>query len=277
MDIPRRPSPHPSHNPDLDSARGTFREALAALRNLSTLVRARKVGPKAILDMVPDVRAACVRLSEAAQTVFDAIEPELDRDCVAELKTFLGDCCAELATELSSAEQGSMNARQRLHLEESLEKALAGLDATRALLALLECAVYEQTLPIDPVELLRQTYSGPPSGGHVRTMIGARITGDGRDVPVTKPRTLVALIACGLELLAQGGPTGTPLITVGSDAATWSVGLELSAESRGEQLSIWGYGVVPPTLHCLRAAATRLGAELVWTPEAPMMRLLGRR
>src|SRR5688572_9182943 len=105
MDLPRRPSSHPPQKPALDAARGTFREALAALRNLSTLVRSRNVGPRAILDLVPDVRASCARVAQAGGEVLRVIETELDGTATAELGKFLADCCERLNAELQDAEQ----------------------------------------------------------------------------------------------------------------------------------------------------------------------------
>src|SRR5688572_13480424 len=121
MDLPRRPSP-PPQSPGLDRAQGTFREALAALRNLSNLVRSRNVGPRAILDLVPDVKSACGPLPRAAADVFAAITPYLDPAPLGELRAYLDERVELLKRELDAAEAGAMNARQRLHLEQTLSE-----------------------------------------------------------------------------------------------------------------------------------------------------------
>jgi hypothetical protein len=109
MDLPRRPSP-PPHSPGLDRAQGTFREALAALRNLSNLVRSRNVGPRAILDLVPDVQSACGPLPQAAADVLSVIRPYLDPEPLVELEVFLKARAERVRSELQVAEGGSMNA-----------------------------------------------------------------------------------------------------------------------------------------------------------------------
>ena len=71
-------SPHPplsdSERAALTSARGTFREALAALRNVTSLARSRNVGPKAMLDVLSDVRAGSRGLGQALDDLLKASE-----------------------------------------------------------------------------------------------------------------------------------------------------------------------------------------------------------
>jgi hypothetical protein len=161
MDLPRRPSPPPP-GPGLDRAQGTFREALAALRNLSNLVRSRSVGPRRILDLLPDVRSACGPLPKAAADVLDVITPYLDPAPLGELRTFLDERVLQLKRELDAAEEGAMNARSRLHLEQALSELWRDLNGSRALLSMLESSVLELDLTTDLLELLLQTYTGPP-------------------------------------------------------------------------------------------------------------------
>lgn len=273
MELPRRPS-QPPRNAGFDRAQGTFREALAALRNLSNLVRSRKVGPRAILDMVPDVRSACRPLPGAAADVFGVIEPYLEPGALTELRAFVNERGAALARELDAAQDGAMNARQRLHLEQALAELWRDLNGSRALLSLLEASVYEQALATDVVELMLQTYSGPPSAGQVNALIPAYIQGDGAEAQCQQPRTLAALLACGVEQLAERDG-GTPQITIAGSREGWSATLRPSAEPRGIPLTVWGYGAVPPAMPCLHAAAQRVGLGCSWDAEGGVLVLQG--
>lgn len=274
MDLPRRPSP-PPRSPGLDRAQGTFREALAALRNLSNLVRSRNVGPRAILDLVPDVQSACGPLSQAAADVFGAITAYLDPAPLGELESFLNQRVELLKNELDAAASGSMNARRRLHLEQALGELWRDLNGARSLLSMLESSVSEADLTTDLVELLLQTYSGPPSVGQVYALIPAYIHGDGTEVPIDQPRTLAALIGCATEIVsAREG--GTTQISVASQGGAWTASLTMTPEPQGIPLTIWGYGTVPPALPCLQAAAQRIGLNTSWDPDSWALVLNGR-
>ena len=71
---PGHPSSQPPRNMAVDSARGSFRDALGALGNLAQLVGSVKVGSKAISGVLPDVLASCGSMREAASELFAALE-----------------------------------------------------------------------------------------------------------------------------------------------------------------------------------------------------------
>jgi hypothetical protein len=273
MDLPRRPSP-PPRGTGLERAHGTLREALAALRNLSNLVRSRKVGPRAILDLVPDVRSACGPLAQVVPEALSLLEPHLEPAALTELRAFLLERGALLARELAVAEDGSMSAKQRLHLEQVLAESWRDLSGSRALLSLLESSVYEQDMPSELRELMLQSYSGPPSAGQVHSLIPAHLHGDGVEVSVNQPRTMAALLAWGVEVVAER--EGNPQITLTGGADAWTASISLRERVQGIPLTIWGYGAVAPALPCLRVAARRIGLSAAWDPEAWTLTIAGR-
>ncbi len=267
-------SPHPplsdSESAALASARGTFREALAALRNVTSLARSRNVGPKAMLDVLPDVRAGSRGLGQALDDLLKAIQPPVCEIAANELGVFLRERLAVLNAELDAARQSSMAARDRLRLEQALEQLIAELDAAHALIAMLVASVIGPTHAVEPLELLLQTYSTPPSGAHVRRVVSTVVSGPAGLQVFTRPPALAALIGAAAEFAADGRP-GKPRVAFSGSPDTWSAVMTLEAAPGGDPIAVWGYGVIPPTLACLYATAHCLGMELSW--EAPLLRL----
>jgi hypothetical protein len=260
-------SPHPPlsepESAALTSARGTFREAIGAARNVTSLVRSRNVGPKAILDVLSDVSAGCHGLGQALDDLLSAMQPRVCEIAAKELGGFLKERIAALEGELEVARASNMAARDRLRLEQALAQLIADLDAGNALIAMLEASLIGPTHPVDPHELLLQTYSVPPSGGHVRQLIPTVLSGVKEAQLPTRPRGLAALLAAAGEFSMEGRRGTLELRLAGSDDA-WSAAMSLEASPVGDPISLWGHGVIPPTLACLYAAAHCLGLELAW-------------
>jgi hypothetical protein len=273
-------SPHPplsdQESAALTSARGTFREALGALRNVTSLARSRNVGPKAILDVLADVRAGCRGLGQALDDLLKAMRPRVCEIAARELGEFLRARLTVLEAELDAARGSNMAARDRLRLEQALSQLLVELDAAHALIAMLEASVIGPTHAVEPHELLLQTYSTPPSGAHVPRTVGAVVSGPLDLQLPTRPRGLAALIGAAAEFAAEGR-SGMPRVALSGSPDTWSAVMTLEPSPVGDSITVWGYGVIPPTLACLHASAHCLGMELSWDAPAPRLELAVKR
>jgi hypothetical protein len=269
-------SPHPPlsdlESAALTSARGTFREALAALRNVTSLARSRNVGPKAMLDVLSDVRAGCRGLGQALDDLLRAMRPRLCEIAANELGAFLRERLSVLDVELDTARSSNMAARDRLRLEQALEQLIAELDAAHALIGMLEASVIGPPLAVEPLEVLLQTYATPPSGAHVRRFVPTIVSGPPDLQLATRPRALAALIGAAAEFSAEGR-RGTPWVQFSGTSDTWSAVTTLEATPEGDSIAVWGYGVIPPTLACLHASAHCLGMQLSWDASGPRLEL----
>ena len=198
-----------------------------------------------------------------------AIRSELS-EASAALQSFFAPRLARLDEELASAGLRPLSAKSRLGLEQLITKLSLELDTARGLLDLLVDTVSNRSLRVDLVELVHQSFSGPPSGSSWnRERIVATMSFVQADVEVElNPRIVTALFALGVELVAQGGE-GTPHVLVDRDAAGgYQVNIERRSVPEGDDLVLIARGVIDPTLTCLKAVAHISGVSLAWDERA---------
>jgi len=273
---PGHPSSQPPRNIAVDSARGSFRDALGALGNLAQLVGSVKVGSKAISGVLPDVLASCGSMREAASELFAALEGwpsvRLARD---ELALFVAARIDELERELEAFVQESLRTPERLDLDRLLGRLSRELDAAYALMDMLEVAAYEPKLVLNVPELLRRRLSDPPSGRRPQRVFTARIAtrhdiGDG----AVKPRALAAFVGAEAErFAADGGEPSFIVSCLGNE-----LGLEITMEpvTDGKELSVWAYGSIEPTTACLDSAASLIGVKIERRETSTLLRIATR-
>jgi hypothetical protein len=268
---PQESCAEPLGSAELDAARGTLREALSALRNFAELLHSVRVGSKALVAVLPDVAAGCAPMratvDELLRTV--AIRAELS-EASAALQGFFAPRLTRLDEELASAGLRPLSAKSRLGLEQLITKLSLELDTARGLLDLLVDTVSNRSLRVDLVELVHQSFSGPPSGSSWnRERIVATMSFVQTDVEVElNPRIVTALFALGVELVAQGG-AGVPHVLVDRDASGgYRVNIERRSVPEGDDLVLIARGVIDPTLICLKAVAHISGVSLAWDETA---------
>ena len=143
------------------------------------------------------------------------------------------------------------------------------LDSARGLLDLLVEAASGRLVPVDLTELVQQSFAGPPSGGSWnREHIVATMSFVPADVEVElNPRVATALVALGVELVAQSGQ-GPPHVQVEREATgNYRVSIEPGARPKGDDLVLIARGVIDPTLACLQGVADISGICLSWDPQ----------
>jgi hypothetical protein len=268
---PLESSTDPLGSTELDAARGTLREALSALRNFAELLHSVRVGSKALVAVLPDVAAGCAPMRATVDDLLRtvAIRAELS-EASAALQSYFAPRLTRLDQELASAGLRPLSAKSRLGLEQVITKLSLELDTARGLLDLLVDTVSNRSLRVDLVELVHQSFSGPPSGSSWnRERIVATMSFVQADVEVElNPRIVTALFALGVELVAQGGE-GTPHVLVDRDASGgYQVNIERRSVPEGDDLVLIARGVIDPTLTCLKAIAHISGVSLAWDERA---------
>lgn len=252
------------------TARGTLREALGAVRNLAQLLHSLRVAPKSLSQVLPDVLEACEPMRESMQILLAAIGegPTLD-PARAALEEFVNPRIGELEAALSVAMTRPLNARSRLALEEVVSNASFQLEGARALLQLLEDAICERNVRLDPRELVREAFTAPESsrpGG--KPVITATLSDNvcGYEIALN-PRVTMTLVSLGVELVASRSGEEKPTIIVSSDGrATCTIRIVRQPQTTGESLVLTRLGIFEPTLPCLRAAATLTRGHIEWNP-----------
>jgi len=250
------------------AARGTLRETLAALRNLAQLLHSLRVAPKALSQILPDLLDACTPMRTSVHTLLGSLETRrVDAACRA-LESFFTPRIAELEVGLREAMARPLNAKSRLALEDVVAKSSYELDAARELLQLLEDAVYERGMRLDPRELVREAFTSAPSArAEGRTLVSAMLAAhDGGHEIDIGPRAAMGLIALGVELVGTRPGRDAPHVVISSDDRACRIRITRKAFVTGEPLVLVSRGIIEPTLPCLRAAATLSGADLEWYP-----------
>jgi hypothetical protein len=258
--------------PTVANARGTLREALGAVRNLAQLLHSLRVAPKSLAQVLPDVLEACTPMRASVQTLLAAVaEDAAVEPARGALESFFDPRIAELEAALRDAMSRSLNAKSRLALEDVVAKCSFELGAARELLQLLENALCERPVRLVPRELVRESFSSPPSArSEGRALVSAMLSSHdcGQDIEI-KPRVAMFLIAVGVELVGSRPGRETPHIRITSDGrGTCTISIHRLANATGEPLVLASRGILDPTLPCLQAAASVTGGRLDWSASA---------
>jgi hypothetical protein len=252
-------------------ARGTLRDGLGALGNLALLSGSAKVGSKAIAGVLPDVLSSCGPMREAARNMLAELASASVGDAVLQgLEIFVIPRLDELERELHERVNSPFRTPARLGLDRVLTRLSRELDAAQALLELLEVASRETSFPLQIPDLLRQRLPAPPSGRRPYKRFQARlvIEGAAREVLV-KPRTISGMVGALAEIADDGG---TPSIVLYDGADGYEIAISNAPAPQGEELSLWGYGVITPSQAALDAAASLAGVSLVRAESGTILR-----
>jgi hypothetical protein len=244
----------------MDAARGTVRDALGALGNLALLSGSAKVGSKAIAGVLPDVLASCGPLRDGLRTLIGGMRGVLPNSPVPDdLIAFALPRIHELEQELTGRVNEPLRTPERIGLDRVLGRLSRELDATQSLIELIEVASYESSFPFKVSDLLKQRLPASPSGKRPARRFTARLSVT-EPLPevLLKPRAFSTLIGAAAELLSE--PDGTPGISIAVNSGVAEIYVSGSAAT-GNDLVVWGYGVIPPSGAAIRAAAELSGVD----------------
>lgn len=273
-----KPAPESRTDPlglgELDAARGTLREAQSALRNFAQLLHSVRVGPKALIAVLPDVAAGCAPMRAAVGALLASVasDPGLAEASHA-LQGYFAPRLSQLDQELAAAAQRPLSAKSRLGLEQVITRLALELDTARGLLELLVEAVSDRSVPVDLAGLLQESFAGPPSGGSWnREHITASLSFGEANVELElNPRIATALLALGVELVARGH-AGTPHVLVDRDqSGAYRVNIDRRKVADSDDIVLTARGVIEPTLTCLTAVARASGVSLAWDERTPSL------
>lgn len=251
----------------LDIERGSLRESLGGLRNLAQLLHSLRVGTRPLSNVLPAAREACDPLRHATGEILAAVRSVLGETTAADsLTAYVEPRVRELETALTEATEKPLSVKMRLSLEECVTRISHELDTARGLFDLLGESITGRPLRLDVLDLARQSFGGPPSGGSwPRETLVATLTSDIAELEIeVNPRTVTALLALGVELTANPrDATQVPHIRVSATAENGChISIDRSSDARGEELTLLRRGLIGPTLPCVAAAARASGAAL---------------
>lgn len=188
----------------IDVEVGDLREAIATIAGVATLARAQGVGPKALRDLLPGLRSACVAvpgtvaaaLVQACDVV--ALATGLEADARAALDALVSSSrrtADEVIAALDAAEQKGLGARTRLSLQAACDRAVEDLARVRYAIELLQRASMGEPLPVALDDLLRELDGGELGG----TPVELSLLGEFEDTVAVHPRIGIAVLLGALS------------------------------------------------------------------------------
>jgi hypothetical protein len=254
----------------LTTALGAVREGAQAVDNLTHLLRARRVGPRAITVALGEVREICLGLGAALA----ALEGELclrlsgapEAVGLARLLFSEGEACAaRVASQLDV--KGPTDARGRLALEELARRSVVVLEGVIFLAELLAAAASSKAVPLDMGDALHEIASPTAKGGPARMKVSVGLSGSRSFVGDARVVSGLLLLAIGRvaraglpSIAVTGSPGGAVEVRVAADF----VGARIEGAPGVERLALDMplQGEIPLAGDVLGAAAALAGVEV---------------
>lgn len=178
---------------------GDVREAIAAFAGVATLARAQGVGPKALRDLLPELRSTCLAAPSAVAT---ALLPACDvvalstgleletRDALDALVGSARRAARDVLDAVDTAEHKGLGARTRLALQAACDRAVEELARVRYAIELLQRASMGEPVPVALEDLLRELDAGELGGTPVELVLSGAID----ESVAVHPRVAVAVL-----------------------------------------------------------------------------------
>lgn len=271
----------PSWRPDVDqnraeAYRGTVRDALGGLRNLEQLLGSLRVGPRALSSVLPDVSASCAPLAEAIDGLVAIITAKLpDAEVIAaSLRQQTRERLNTLAGALAAVEQQSLNARNRLRLEEVVSSATRDIEASIELIDLLGEAVWGRTMQLQISEVVREAFrsSDPPGTTQPAVRLILKAAYQAGEC-IANPRGLVLMLHHLARWAIERVPTLTPMLQVTQTASERTELVIGRGSGTGEVRYAPGKRLLPMTELALQIAARTMGLGLQLNAETGEVRV----
>ena len=206
------PPPMSSPSPGEPVALGAVRNAITAIHNLRSLLSSRRVGTKALAEVLDEFLAS---LSVLRGAFLSSAETAKDEEALAARATLSGFACArldELGGAIQAAMATSFDARGRLGLEQIVNRVSGDLDASADLLDLSDRAERPVVTELVLAELARATLRGETHAGARQLQVRLEIGEEDAFLRVD-PHLLKRIVAYAVARLHAGGAADVTLHT----------------------------------------------------------------
>lgn len=192
---------------------GDVRQIVAAVAGVATMARAQGVGPRALRDLLPELRSA---VTPVAQVVARALLPAAD---VIALATGLADEASRavdaivgsarragerVLSAIEEAERRGIGARTRLALQAACDESVDALARVRAAIELLQRASASEPLAVALDDLFHEMDG--ELGGETVDLYVDYVDGDSSPMVAVQPRVATALLAGALARVRATRP-----------------------------------------------------------------------
>lgn len=270
--------PTPAEQQRLDEARGRLRDALGGISNLDQLLHSLRVGPKALVTVLPDVQASCADIRGAADELLGVFERYLPSPAAAHaLRDWVHPQIRQLEHELVEAMARPMNAKNRLRLEQLVDRASLGLGASRWLIDLLDDALWSPTVRLSLHEMVREASKTPVSAAESAESVAVTLAPalDGAEVLIN-PRVGMGMVSIAVAWVVSQHPNAVPHIEVELDPARATRLVIRKERGEGVGLMLVRRPLIPAALPCLDAAAALSRASVTRAEDGSRLTLAWR-
>lgn len=238
-----------------------MRDALGSLQNLEQLLRSIKVGPRALLSVIPAVHASCSTLATSYREMLRGIATiEL---APAAIDDFVAPRLDALERALAAAVGTPLYARERLALEAAVTRAAAELEAGRALIDLLESAQDGPATVVSLVEVVRSAHRSSDTALAYQDRLPARLAAATTAEVLANPRVASELVGIAVRLATTRQPGRPPRLRMADDEpGRVAITVDHGGEE-GSLIDVLAPKLIEPTEVSARAAARTAGGE--WT------------
>lgn len=249
---------------------GDLREAIASIAGVATLARAQGVGPRALRDLLPGLRSACVAvpatvaaaLVQACDVV--ALATGLEADARAALDALVAASrrtADDVIVSIDVAEQKGLGARSRLALQSACDRAVEDLARVRYAVELLQRASMGEPLPVALEDLLHELDGGELGG----TPVELSILGQPDDTVAVQPRIGLAVLLGALSRTRSlaGGTAFVATTSHSDDRVNLVFRRRAPGDPDGDTVRVTVPEEVPYDELVLRLAAATLAAPML--------------
>ncbi len=135
-----------------------MRDTVGGIHNLQHLLGSVKVGPKALVRVIPFVHASCAPLiASAVDLSRDASAKLGSSDAFDELSELVTRRLHELEAALGEAKGEALRASDRLRLEQAISATVRDLDGALELIELMVEATATGRVPVDVTDVIRES------------------------------------------------------------------------------------------------------------------------
>ncbi len=265
--------PRPESAAALDTARGGLREGVSALRNLLRLLGSPVIGPRQLLELLPELEANCRAIASNSALLLAGTRERapLTERTAAAVAELVEHQVERITAALREATPSRLKARERLTLEEVARGCLEKLDAARGLVELLDEAAWGLATPVELRDAVRGAFVLKDRGSRPPAVVPVVLTPTANRIELSlNPRLAARLVPLAVASL-EGGVTA-PRITLSTLGERALLDVERSAIA-GEELLLGAPTLIEPSLAAAMTAARLVGAELTLTPGRDRARL----
>ena len=260
---------------------GDLRQAIAALDGVATLARAHSVGPRALTDLLPELRTTCMALPA---TIANALLATCDvlalstgmvdeaRAVIPSLVSAARAATGDVLGAIDAIESKNLGAKTRISLQRACDHAVERLAPIRCSVELLQRASIGEPVTVALDEVLGELDNCQLSGPTVTVLFRGEVDTSIVVYPQVAVGVLQGMLSCVRQL--NSGDAFTAAAELQDGRLVLEFRPRSASDGEGEALSVSAWRPAPYDELVLRLAAATLAAQVAIRGNAVRLNLL---